>query len=593
MKRKILFILGITLFALSVSFSSCNKNTEKASISTSTSPSFSWDNATVYFVYIDRFLNGSKDNDHNYNRKSDYGSVSKNVATFHGGDILGLTQKLKEGYFTSLGINVIWVTGVYEQIHGWVGGGDKNDFPHYAYHGYYPMDFTAMDKNFGTIEEFRTFVDLAHGKGIRVMMDAGINHPGYLTLLDAIQYNFGGVGLSEKEASEHIEGISNNSDAHYKVYAYLEQFQFDKPEVWKNWWGKQWIRSQEEVDKDVLTESIFGLPDFRTESKTPVALPLLLQNKWRKEGGDFDTWVNPSAKKYRKDLNIAQSDYVIKWLASWVEEFGIDGFRCDVLENVDTFRWEQLNKECNQALATWRKNHPNQSASKWNDCFWMTGDIWDAGIEYYPEYAKSGFSSIVNFTFPKDGNLEHIGKVWQKYADSLNTKDNDWTTLSFLNNTYKRDTKSDNMINCGTTLLLSPGAIQIFYGDEVGRNAIQNQASDPTHGYRSDYIWGQNPEVLAHWQKLGKFREGHLSVGAGTQRLIAENTFLRIYKQGNFTDKVIIKIAKKGEHTVTVKDIFPDDTQLRNAYSGESAIVKNGQVKFQSESGIMLIEETK
>lgn len=133
---------------------------------------FSWNAATVYFVYVDRFVNGDTANDHNYHRKIDYGSAQKNAATFHGGDIKGLTQKLKEGYFTALGINAIWVTGVYEQIHGWVGGGSKNDFPHYAYHGYYPMDLTMMDKNYGTIEEFRTFVNLAHSQNIRVIMDA-------------------------------------------------------------------------------------------------------------------------------------------------------------------------------------------------------------------------------------------------------------------------------------------------------------------------------------------------------------------------------------------------------------------------------------
>ena len=50
---------------------------------------FSWDNAAVYFVYVDRFFNGDKTNDQNYNRKTDYGSAEKNVSTFHGGDLVG------------------------------------------------------------------------------------------------------------------------------------------------------------------------------------------------------------------------------------------------------------------------------------------------------------------------------------------------------------------------------------------------------------------------------------------------------------------------------------------------------------------------
>jgi alpha-amylase len=37
---------------------------------------------------------------------------------FEGGDIKGVTQKVKEGYFTDLGINAIWMTPIVEQIHG-------------------------------------------------------------------------------------------------------------------------------------------------------------------------------------------------------------------------------------------------------------------------------------------------------------------------------------------------------------------------------------------------------------------------------------------------------------------------------------------
>ncbi|WP_283802791.1 hypothetical protein, partial [Klebsiella quasipneumoniae] len=36
-----------------------------------------------------------------------------------------------------------------EQIHGWVGGGTKGDFPHYAYHGYYTQDWSKLDANMG------------------------------------------------------------------------------------------------------------------------------------------------------------------------------------------------------------------------------------------------------------------------------------------------------------------------------------------------------------------------------------------------------------------------------------------------------------
>lgn len=542
---------------------------------------FTWDNATIYFLFTDRFCNGDHKNDNNYNRKTDYGNDTINAATFHGGDVAGITKKLKEGYFTKLGVNVIWLTGVYEQIHGWVGGGNKNDFPHYAYHGYYPMDLTSMDKNYGTIEEFREFVNLAHSQGIRVIMDAGLNHPGYPTLLDAVQFGFGGMKMTTETAREHIVGWGYN-----KIFKPV-----DSPE-WDTWWGKDWIRSQDEDAGGLLTESIAGIPDFRTESTKPVTIPVFLQKKWNDEESLNVPWTVPSTREFRKNMNMAPTDYIIKWLAAWVREFGIDGFRCDVVENVDSFRWKQLNEECNIALSEWRKNNMASPASKWTDRFWMTGDIWDSGFQYRPKYAAIGFNSIVNFTFPKTGDLKKIGSVWQQYADSLNARNN-WNTISFLNNTYKRDVDINNMIDCGTTFLLSPGAIQIFYGDEVARKqSVGRFLSDPIQGYRSDYPWNcQNLKVLKHWQVLGNFRKRHLSVGAGKQICLTDNVFARVYERNGLQDRVIIAISEKNFDVIPIKNIFPEGTRLRNAYTNETALVKGNQIKFKAVNHIILIEE--
>lgn len=108
---------------------------------------FDWGNATVYFVITDRFCNGDPTNDVNYGRIVDYGSDQLNAATFHGGDFKGMLLKAKEGYFKELGVDVVWMTDVYEQIHGWMSGsGAVNDFPHYGYHGYYPLDYTEASR---------------------------------------------------------------------------------------------------------------------------------------------------------------------------------------------------------------------------------------------------------------------------------------------------------------------------------------------------------------------------------------------------------------------------------------------------------------
>ncbi len=87
-------------------------------------------------------------------------------------------------YIKSLGTDAIWLSPIVEQVHGFVGGGDSGSFPFYAYHGYWTRDFTKIDENFGNEEDLKTLVEEAHKRGLKVLMDAVINHSGYSTLAD-------------------------------------------------------------------------------------------------------------------------------------------------------------------------------------------------------------------------------------------------------------------------------------------------------------------------------------------------------------------------------------------------------------------------
>lgn len=528
---------------------------------------FDWGNATVYFVITDRFCNGDSTNDVNYGRIVDYGSEQLNAATFHGGDFKGLLQKAKEGYFTDLGIDVVWMTDVYEQIHGWMSGsGSVNDFPHYGYHGYYPLDYTQIDKNYGTVDEFRELVDTLHSQGIRVMLGANLNDPGYPTLLDAVQTGFADTGLTEAQAAEHRRDWS------------YDKFYADRLN-WNGWYGRGWIRMPDENwdENNPLEATLYGLPDFKDESDEPVAIPAFLHRKWKKEGKENDAWVNPSARQYRTDRKWTPAQYVIAWTASWVEEFGIDGFRCDIVENVHLNRWKQLNEACNKALAKWRSNHPDKPAAKWKDRFYMTGDFDNASIDYKPDYADAGFSSMVNFFFPKHGDLDNIVYTWQAYSDSV-AAHADWHPFSYLNNSYHRDADMTNMIDCATTLLLSPGVAQVFYGDETGRKLSDARFNvDSDQAFRSDMDWNNlNKAQLKHFQRLGKIRQSNPVIGTGRQRTLDVHTCLRF----NDTDSILIRLFPENGKAIPVKGIFEDGTLVTELYTGQKAKVVSGTVTF-------------
>lgn len=552
---------------------------------------FSWDNTTVYFVLTDRFLNGNTSNDTSYGRtKTD--SWGKNIGTFHGGDIAGLTKKLNEGYFEDLGVNTIWLTAPYEQAHGFAGGGNNGDFAHYAYHGYYPLDYTMMDKNMGTIEEMRTFVDTAHEKGIRVVLDVVLNHTGYLTLQDMADYNINPTSLSASQLASWRPNKNNGETWH--SYHNLVDYQGHMSE-WAKWWSPGWIRAgvpgYTPGGSSDITLSLSGLPDVKTEVTSNQGLAPILKTKWSKETSGYDKWILPSAKDLRKDLGISPSDYQIKWLAAWVKEFGIDGFRADTAKHVDMFRWAQLKDACNTALKEWRQNNPNKPGADWDEDFWTTAEVFGHGANKSNYHTDGKFDSVINFNFPKDGNISAIDSTYQSYANGINSS-NDWNILSYISS-HDTVLSRSNMINLGSTLLLSPGGVQIFYGDETNRS-FGETGSDKDQGTRSDMNWNNlDKATLTHWQKVGQFRNNHISVGAGTHTKLnnAPYTFQRHYDKNGIQDDVIVVLGASGTQTINVSSAFADGSVIRDAYTGTQATVQNGKVTITPHSnGVILLE---
>lgn len=551
---------------------------------------FTWDNALVYFVLTDRFYNGNTANDHSYSRvNNSTNSAVPDVATFHGGDIAGLTAKMD--YFDQLGVNAIWITAPYEQVHGWVSG--KNDaFPHYAYHGYYTLDWTFMDKNMGTVAEFRTFVTEAHKRGIRVVMDVVMNHAGYNTIEDMITYSFGSTSITSHGWVDTGGDWGKNHD----VTDYTSS-------LWSNWWSS-WVRGFDgkfgcaTPGGDDLTMSLAGLPDVVTEKTGAYDIPVFLKTKWAAEDNStYDAWRVPAAAGLRKNLGIAPADYLVKWLAAWVEEFGIDGFRCDTAKHVDRYRWGQLKDACNTALAAWRASDRADTVAKnWDEDFWMTGEHFGWSNSISGDYYTTGkFDSMINFAFNSAGgsNGSSSGSTpttsnWATYANMINNNSDGNNMLSYVSSHDTGLHRPADMKNVATMLCLLPGGVQIYYGDETNRPYAYQSFGDSDMMTRGDMNWtGYDASLLAHWQKVGSFREKHPAVGAGIQTEIEANTYGRSYSGGAGDDKVVIKLATG---SVKVSGFFADGTLVRNAYDGTTVTVSGGYAPFTSATTPILVE---
>ena len=130
--------------------------------------SFVWEDALVYMVMTDRFVNGNESND-----ESPTGAASG--ADWQGGDLAGVTQMIESGYFEDLGVNALWLTPFNTAADG---TGKAADGVHdvSAFHGYWPTEARGVEPRLGTEDELHAMVDAAHQRGIRVMMDFVVNH---------------------------------------------------------------------------------------------------------------------------------------------------------------------------------------------------------------------------------------------------------------------------------------------------------------------------------------------------------------------------------------------------------------------------------
>ena len=545
---------SIPLLILTMTILSSCSSTKK--IAESNKSPFVWEAANVYFLLTDRFNNGDTSNDVNFNRIKTTGKLRG----FEGGDIKGISKKIDEGYFDKLGINAIWFTPIVEQIHD---GVDEGTGMSYGYHGYWTRDWTNLDPNFGTKEDLAALVQKAHAHGIRIILDAVINHTGPVTAEDTV-------------------------------------------------WPNDWVRTGPNCDyksfeNTVTCTLVSNLPDIKTENNQAVALPPFLIEKWKKEGRYEQEMKELNAFFVRTGYPRAPKYYIIKWLTDYIADYGIDGYRGDTVKHTEADVWADFKTQCDYAFDTWKKNNPTKVLD--NNSFYTIAEVYNYGIiggqdfdfgDKKINYFKNGFNSMINFEFKWDAQKDYEF-IFSKYSNKLNDDLKGYSVLNYLSSHDDGgpfDGNRTKTIESGTKLLLSPGLSQVYYGDESARSLIiEGTKGDST--LRSLMNWEaikSNPETqktLLHWQKLGQFRKNHPSVGAGIHKQISAQpyTFSRTFSKEDYSDAVVVGLDLRiGTKELSVGSIFANGTLLKDAYSGTEVTVSNGKVTVDTEFDIVLLE---
>ena len=545
----------LILFSAIVTLACIDKQDEKTKSEMKNTP-FVWEGANLYFLLTDRFSNGDTTNDVNFERNEEAGKLRG----FEGGDIKGVIQKIEEGYFTNLGINAIWMTPIVEQIHGFT---DEGTGKTYGFHGYWAKDWTNLDPNFGTKDDLKKLVEVAHSKGIRIVLDAVVNHTGPVT---------------------------------------------DKDPVWPD----DWVRTGptcafDNYENTVTCTLVDNLPDIKTENNNDVELPPQLVEKWKAEGRYEQEIASLDAFFERTGYPRAPRFYIIKWLTDYITEFGIDGYRADTVKHTEQYVWQEFRTECDYAFAEWKKNNPEKVLD--DNSFYLVGEVYNYNIssgKYFDfgdkkvDYFDNAFNGLINFEFKSNANGSYE-KLFSKYSEILHNELKGLGVLNYLSSHDDGgpfDASRKRPFETGTKLLLAPGTSQIYYGDESARSlVIEGTKGDAT--LRSFMNWEdiendpKTKDILNHWQKLGQFRANHPAVGAGTHQMISQKpyVFYRSFYKDDYEDLVVIGLSlNQGTKTMDVSKVFKDGEILHDAYSGQDIKVVNGKAEVKSKFNIVLLE---
>ena len=272
----------------------------------------------IYFVLPDRFENADPKNDKGGidgdRLKTGYDPTSKGF--YHGGDLKGLTTRLD--YIQGLGATAVWLTPIFKNKPVQGPPGQESS----GYHGYWITDFTSVDPHLGSDADFKVFVDAAHARGMKVYMDIIANHTAdvfypvecegkgscpYRSIADYPYQRRGGLKGAAINPGFDGRDFSKLTNPNYAYTVTVKPAEKDtKVPAWLN---------------DPLLYHNRGDSTFKGESSTM---------------GDF-VGLDDLATEHPR---VVQG--MIEIYGSWIDKYGVDGFRIDTARHVNPEFWAQF-----------------------------------------------------------------------------------------------------------------------------------------------------------------------------------------------------------------------------------------------------------
>ncbi len=296
-----------------------------------------------YFVMPDRFFNGDTSNDNGSTTiaASQGGFDPTSNGHYHGGDIVGLKEKLP--YLQAMGITSIWLTPI---MRNQAVQGDSS-----GYHGYWVLDFTEIDPHLGSDQDLKDLIAAAHELNMKVFFDIIANHSADVIKFkechgeDGKQWLGATPGLCDYKS---LEQVANGDKYNAFIPAGSESIKvpqwLNDPKYYHNQGDSTW------QGESAVYGDFAGLDDIDTNNPEVVS-------------GLIDIFKGV------------------------VSEFKPDGFRIDTVKHVNMEFWSEFSPtivEHAQGLGI--------------EQFFMFGEVYDSTPELLSTYTTTGnMQSILDF----------------------------------------------------------------------------------------------------------------------------------------------------------------------------------------------------
>ncbi|WP_229404979.1 pullulanase-type alpha-1,6-glucosidase [Micromonospora sp. NBRC 110038] len=472
-----------------------------------------------YFVLPDRFANGDPRNDAGglTGDRLSTGLDPTDKGFYHGGDLKGVIDKLD--YIQGLGTTAIWLAPVFKNRPVQGTGDDVSA----GYHGYWITDFTQVDPHFGTNEELKKLVQLAHRRGIKVYLDVIVNHTA-----DVIKYAEDKYAYIDKKTAPY-------TDAQGRAFE-----------------DRNYADGTRGFPK-VNADSFPYTPTFDSPADAEVKVPAWLNDATMYHNRGDSTFAGENSEYGDffglDDLWTERPEVVAgltKVYGDWIGATGVDGFRLDTVKHANLEFWPQFSRGIERAA---------EKAGKKD--FFMFGEVYSADPEITSTYVRrGGLPATLDFAFQEaargytaaGGSAKALADVYAR-DDLYAARDTDANRLTtFLGNhdmgrigSFVAAAGGDDAAQLRRTTLahelmfLTRGQPVVYSGDEQGftgpggdKDARQDMFASKTADYLDDDLIGTDRTHAADQYDpthplyrtiagLGALRQAHPALRDGVQ----------------------------------------------------------------------------